>query len=92
MAGSDRSGHYVRQPAGYDAYLPSDLPPDNPPLNLARLLMPLSTAAEALGRLDGAAARIPDVDLFLGMYVRREALLSSQIEGTDCTLDDIFTF
>jgi len=51
-----------------------------------------STAAEALGRLDGAAARIPDVDLFLGMYVRREALLSSQIEGTDCTLDDIFTF
>lgn len=54
--------------------------------------MPLATAAEALGRLDGAAARIPDVDLFLGMYVRREALLSSQIEGTDCTLDDIFTF
>jgi Fic family protein len=92
MAGSDRSGHYVRQPTGYNAYLPSDLPPDNPPLDLARLLLPLSTAAEALGRLDGAAARIPDVDLFLGMYVRREALLSSQIEGTDCTLDDIFTF
>ena len=59
MAGSDRSGHYVRQPTGYDAYLPSDLPPDNPPLDLARLLLPLSTAAEALGRLDGAAARIP---------------------------------
>ena len=43
MAGNERSGHYVRQPAGYDAYLPSNLPPDNPPLDLARLLLPLST-------------------------------------------------
>ena len=92
MAGSNRSGRYARQTTGYDAYIPNDLPPASPPLDLARLSMPLAAAAEELGRLDGAAARIPDVDLFLGMYVRREALLSSQIEGTDCTLDDIFTF
>ena len=92
MAGSDRSGRTVRQPTGYDAYLPYDLPPRNPPIDVARLVMPLTAAAEELGRLDGAAAWLPDVDLFLGMYVRREALLSSQIEGTDCTLDDVFTF
>ena len=43
-------------------------------------------------RLDGATRNLPDADLFLAMYVRQEALLSSQIEGTDCTLDDLLAF
>jgi Fic family protein len=52
----------------------------------------LSRADQALGRLDGATLNLPDVNLFLAMYVRQEALLSSQIEGTDCTLDDLLAF
>jgi Fic family protein len=49
-------------------------------------------ADQSLGRLDGATRNLPDIDLFLAMYVRQEALLSSQIEGTDCTLDDLLAF
>ena len=52
----------------------------------------LSAADVAVGRLDGLARALPDVDLFLAMYVRQEALLSSQIEGTECTLDDVLAF
>jgi len=45
--------------------------------------------ARSLGRLDGISARTPDIELFVSMYVRKEALMSSQIEGTQATLDDI---
>lgn len=90
-AGTDRSGRSVRQPGGFSAFIPRPLPP-KPDLDLSRLLGALSAADQALGRLDGATRQLPDADLFLAMYVRREALLSSQIEGIDCTLDDVLAF
>jgi Fic family protein len=54
--------------------------------------MKLDRAGLAVGRLDGLSRALPDADLFLAMYVRQEALLSSQIEGTACTLDDVLAF
>jgi Fic family protein len=52
----------------------------------------LSQADQAVGRLDGLAQTLPNPDLFVAMYVRREAVLSSQIEGTQSTLEDVLTF
>jgi Fic family protein len=49
----------------------------------------LANTSRLIGRLDGISSSIPDIDLFISMYVRKEALLSSQIEGTQATLDDI---
>lgn len=70
------------------AYLPRPLPP-NPPLDLTKLVSPLERANRALGRLDGIASILPSTDLFVYMYVRKEALLSSQIEGTQSSLSDL---
>ena len=75
----------------YEAYVPAPLPPD-PPLEMERLYAALDEAGAALGRLDGLSALLPDADLFLYMYVRQEALLSSQIEGTRSTLSDLLLF
>ncbi len=87
-----RAGRYVKQGGGFKAFLPAPLPP-NPPIEIdAALLEHLSAADLALGRLDGAAQTLPDPDLFVAMYVRREAVLSSQIEGTQSTLDDVLEF
>jgi len=87
--GSRRAGTYRRQPTGYDAFIPAPLPPD-PPLRLdARLQGLLSRADRALGRLDGAVLNLPNPDLFVFMYVRKEAVLSSQIEGTQSSLQDV---
>src|SRR5215208_1211845 len=52
----------------------------------------LSRADQAVGRLDGVARTLPNPDLFVAMYVRREAVLSSQIEGTQSTMDDLLKF
>src|SRR5690349_14365325 len=52
----------------------------------------LSDADRALGRLDGATSILPNPDLFVAMYVRQEAVLSSQIEGTQSTLEDVLQF
>lgn len=80
------------QPTGYRAYMPAPLPPQ-PPLNFtADLIAGLSEAADAVGRLDGMAQTLPNPNLFVAMYVRREAVLSSQIEGTLSTLDDVLAF
>ena len=80
------------QPTGYRAFIPAPLPPE-PPIEIdARLLRYLSAADVALGRLDGVAQTLPDPDIFVAMYVRREAVLSSQIEGTQSTLDDVLEF
>lgn len=86
-----RSGRYIGQPAGYRAFIPADLPP-NPPVDLARLAPALSAADQEIGRLDGMARTLPNPDLFVAMYVRREAVLSSQIEGTQSSLDDVLNF
>lgn len=84
-----RSGRFIRQPSGYEAFVPAPLPP-NPPVAIeGELLELLSQANISLGRLDGIVKVVPDPDLFVSMYVRREAVLSSQIEGTQSTLDDL---
>jgi Fic family protein len=76
----------------YKAFIPNDLPP-NPPLVLDRELHDLlEQANRALGRLDGIAMLLPDVSLFLYFYVRKEAVLSSQIEGTQSSLSDLLLF
>lgn len=84
-----RAGRYVRQPAGYRAFVPASLPP-KPPIRIdAELQTLLSQADRALGRLDGSIATLPNPDLFVMMYVRKEAVLSSQIEGTQSSLQDL---
>jgi Fic family protein len=84
-----RAGSYVRQPAGYRAFIPAPLPPD-PPLALSGPLQEALSAADyALGRLDGAVLTLPNPDLFVFMYVRKEAVLSSQIEGTQSSLQNL---
>ncbi len=84
-----RAGRYVTQPAGYRAFVPAALPPV-PPADLSgRLRTLLSRADHALGRLDGAVLTLPSPDLFVFMYVRKEAVLSSQIEGTESSLQNL---
>lgn len=86
---ASRAGRYLSQPTGYRAFLPAPLPPD-PPVDLAGGLQALLLQADhALGRLDGAVLTLPSPDLFVFMYVRKEAVLSSQIEGTQSSLQNL---
>jgi len=87
-----RSGRYVAQPTGYQAFIPAHLPPDPAVLIDVDLTLLLSRADQAVGRLDGIAETVPNPDLFVAMYIRREAVLRSQIEGTQSSLDDVLTF
>src|SRR5437660_12324711 len=87
-----RAGRYVKQLEGYRAFIPAPLPPDPPVTMDAELLRLLSDADRALGHLDGATSILPNPDLFVAMYVRQEAVLSSQIEGTQSTLEDVLQF
>jgi Fic family protein len=73
------------------AFVPPPLPP-TPPIDVLPLLERLSLAERALGRLDGVTMLLPRQELFLYMYVRKEAVLSSQIEGTQSTLSDLLRF
>lgn len=83
------TGRWVRLPEGYDAFVPYDLPPD-PPIEIDdEMQFLLSKADRALGRLDGSVQSLPNPDLFVFMYVRKEAVLSSQIEGTQASLGDV---
>src|SRR5215213_4124609 len=95
MAASQRSGRYLvraTSPEPFRAFVPHPLPPD-PPLQLDMELHDLlEQANRALGRLDGVAMLLPDISLFLYLYVRKEALLSSQIEGTQSSLSDLLLF
>ena len=88
----NRAGAFVSNLTGemaYPSFRPAPLPP-NPPIALSgELVAKLVDANKKLAALDGLSARIPNMDLFVSMYVPKEALLSSQIEGTKCTLDDI---
>jgi Fic family protein len=87
-----RSGRYVTQPGGYQAFIPAPLPP-YPPVELdGEIWRLLSQADRALGRLDGATDILPNPDLFVAMYVRKEAVLSSQIEGTQASLQDVIEY
>ncbi len=74
----------------YKSFLPKPLPPD-PPLTLdSEGLRLLVSANKQLAILDAISSRIPNINVFVSMYVRKEALLSSQIEGTQATLEDVF--
>src|SRR5207247_11275688 len=87
-----RAGKYVKQLDGNRAFIPAPLPPE-PPLTMdVELTRLLSEADHALGRLDGVTSVLPNPDLFVYMYVRHEAVLSSQIEGTQSTLQDVLQF
>lgn len=88
-----RAGRYIKQPQGYRAFIPNPLPPKSPELAFDReTLVLLSEADRALARLDGVGSILPNPDLFVGTYVRHEAVLSSQIEGTQSTLEDILEY
>lgn len=75
----------------YRPFVPHPLPPD-PPLQLENFVGQLSEAYGALGRLEGMNALLPSIDLFIYMYVRKEAVLSSRIEGTQSSLSDLLLF
>lgn len=84
-----RAGRYMAQPSGYRAFIPAPLPPE-PPIHIeGEIQALLSLADRALGRLDGSIQTLPNPDLFVFMYVRKEAVLSSQIEGTQSSLQDL---
>jgi Fic family protein len=89
-----RLGRFVETSVGGEvvhAFVPPPLPPI-PSIDVLALLDRLSMAERALGRLDGVTTLLPRQELFLYMYVRKEAVLSSQIEGTQSTLTDLLRF
>ena len=92
---SERSGTYLLAqsgPDGYWAFHPRSLPPDPPVEVDAEIQALIDKANQALGRLDGVTLLLPDPDQFLYTYVRKEAVLSSQIEGTQSSLSDLLLF
>lgn len=88
-----RQGKFTDNLSGemsYQSFNPSDLPP-NPSIEVdGEMLNLISDANRILGKLDQKSDEIPNKELYISMYIRKEALLSSQIEGTQATLDDIF--
>lgn len=87
-----RAGRYIQQATGYKAFIPAPLPPE-PDIEFdGELRTLLSQADRDIARLDAIAALLPNPDLFVAMYVRHEAVLSSQIEGTQSTLEDVLAF
>ena len=95
MNKKDRIGQHIQSSAiageYYYSYIPQPLPP-NPLLDMSSLYPLLDKANTALGRLDGMSMVLPDPHLFLYMYVRKEAVLSSQIEGTQSSLSDLLLY
>ncbi|WP_289111423.1 Fic family protein [uncultured Bacteroides sp.] len=87
-----RAGHYKSNLSGemaYKSFVPNPLPPA-PPIELSEDIVSLLVKANSqLAVLESVATRIPNVELFVSMYVRKEALMSSQIEGTQATLEDV---
>ncbi|HKJ73278.1 MAG TPA: Fic family protein [Alphaproteobacteria bacterium] len=83
------TGQYVLQTEGYRAFIPKPLSAIVDVQIDADLQVQLSKADRALGRLDGSIQTLPDPDLFIFMYVRKEAVLSSQIEGTQASINDL---
>jgi Fic family protein len=89
---SIRAGRYVKQLTGYQAFIPSPLPPQ-PSIKFDEALVDtLSRADRSVGRLDGCAETLPNSELFVFMYIRKEAVLSSQIEGTQASLLDVLEY
>jgi Fic family protein len=92
MVDASRAGRYIDQLEGYKAFIPNPLPPAPEVTMDQEIWHLLSQADRALGRLDGATDALPNPDLFVFMYVRKEAVLSSQIEGTQASLIDVLEF
>jgi len=93
-AKSPRLGRYIRKNYGDEtvrAFVPPPLPPD-PPVRLDPIQRLLEQANQSLGRLDGLASVLPNLQLLIYTYVRKEAVLSSQIEGTQSSLADLLLF
>lgn len=87
---STRAGMIQRNMRGYEAFVPVPLPPANPPLTIdASMQKLLSEADRKLGKLDGITQILPNPQLFVAMYVKKEAVLSAQIEGTQASLVDV---
>lgn len=94
MTNNNRLGTYVKcniASESYQAFIPPVLPPE-PGLNLMLLQQLLTRASQAIGRLDGVAEVLPNRSLFLYYYVRKEAVMSSQIEGTQSSLSDLLLY
>ena len=89
---NNRAGHLKTNLSGemaYQSFVPKPLPP-SPPIEMTEDMLDLLIKANSqLAVLESMATRIPNVDLFVSMYVRKEALMSSQIEGTQATLEDV---
>ena len=88
----NRAGEFVNNLSGdlgYRSFRPAPLPPMPEILVDGNMLDKLLDANRSLASLETASRLIPNVELFISMYVRKEALISSQIEGTQCTLDDV---
>nr|WP_321497499.1 Fic family protein [uncultured Methanolobus sp.] len=89
---NERAGKFVLTPNGYRSFIPKELPPE-PPIDYDdELRLLLSKADRNLARLDGITSVLPNPDLFIAMYVKKEALLSSQIEGTQASLEGVLEF
>jgi Fic family protein len=83
-----QAGKVVRAAEGHPAFVPAPLPPELPPFE-GPLLMALSRADTALSELSGLGRQLPNPHLLISPYLRREAVLSSRIEGTQATLEDV---
>lgn len=84
--------HSSTSPESFQAFVPAPLPP-TPPLEIGPEIQELiEKANRALGRLDGIGTQLPDTRLFLYSYIRKEALLSSQIEGTQSSFSDLLLY
>jgi Fic family protein len=89
-----KAGRYIQSSTAGEtvqAFVPNPLPIE-PALELESLASKINDATFALGRLDGQLAHLPDIKLFLYFYIRKEALLSSQIEGTQSSFDDLLLY
>jgi len=88
----DRAGKFITQLSGYKTFIPDTLPPYSPIKYDDQLQFLLSEADRALARLDGASSVLPNPGHFIAMYTKKEALLSSQIEGTQASLEGVLAF
>lgn len=91
MEFQNRAGYFMNSASEYKSFVPKKLPPDPPIQFDAELQNLLSLADRKLGRLDGVTQILPNPELFVAMYVRKEAVLSSQIEGTQASFADILS-
>jgi Fic family protein len=86
---SKRAGMVMNTTRGYSAFIPAKLPPEPPIIIDSEMQKLLSLADRKLGRLDGITQILPNPELFVAMYVKKEAVLSAQIEGTQASLVDV---